>query len=272
MRKYLLAGNWKMNTNLFEGISLFEEIQKELETQIKPDPALEVIICPPFTHLYSLQAISKSQVTPSKISLGAQNCASEPKGAFTGEVAAGMLKSLEIKYIILGHSERRHYFGETPEILSKKVDLVLENQLCPIFCIGETLKERESGNYLNVIESQLSQSLFHLKREFFHQIILAYEPVWAIGTGLTASPTQAQEVHQFIRKKMVEKYSMSLADELTILYGGSCNEKNAQELFSQKDIDGGLIGGASLKPKEFGEMAKILELEKIGKRHSKIHH
>jgi triosephosphate isomerase len=223
----------------------------------------EIIVCPPFTHIYPLKEI------PAKfVSLGAQNCSFEAKGAYTGEVSAAMVSSLHIHYVILGHSERRHYFHESPELLAGKVDLALENELIPIFCIGETQKERESGAYFSVLENQIKASLFHLSAESFSTIIMAYEPIWAIGTGLTASPEQAQQVHGFIRKIIAEKYSPAIANQVSILYGGSCNEKNADELFSKPDIDGGLIGGASLKANEFIKIGLSLKHKKSELAHS----
>jgi len=260
MRKFYVAGNWKMNTTLQEGVELFRginDLSMEKDWAIAEGNTCQLIICPPFTHAYPLLEIPSSTVA-----IGLQNCSSEAKGAFTGEISASMIASLKVHFVILGHSERRQYFNESPESLAKKVDLVLQNNLLPIFCIGETQTERESGSYFSVIEDQIHKSLFHLSAEQFSSIILAYEPVWAIGTGLTASPEQAQEVHEFIRKKIAEKYSDSLADQISILYGGSCNEKNADELFSKPDIDGGLIGGASLKIQEFIQIGQSLKNKK----------
>lgn len=260
MRKYYVAGNWKMNTTVKEGVELFHginELSMEKDWEIQNGNPCNLIICPPFTHVYPLLEI------PTKhLQLGVQNASSESKGAFTGEVSAAMVASLNVRYVILGHSERRLYFKETHDILAKKVDLALQNGLIPIFCIGETQSERESGSYFSIIEDQIHQSLFHLSEESFSKIILAYEPVWAIGTGLTASPDQAQEVHAFIRKKISEKYSGSISDDLSILYGGSCNEKNAPEIFAKPDIDGGLIGGASLKIQEFIQIGQSLKGKK----------
>jgi len=255
-RKFLVAGNWKMNTTLKEGIELYGQINDlalESNWEMPNSGSLQIVICPPFTHVYPLLELPTKNLT-----IGVQNCASESKGAFTGEVSASMVASLNIHYVILGHSERRLYFHENEEILTKKVDLALSSSLIPVFCIGETQSERESGGYLKIIEDQIEKSLFHLSPEQFSQLILAYEPVWAIGTGLTASPEQAQEVHSHIRTFISTKFGSEIGEALTILYGGSCNEKNSDALFSQKDIDGGLIGGASLKPREFIQIAKSL--------------
>ena len=256
MRKLIVAGNWKMNTTVKQGRELFQEINNMNLSQTKDDRIknkIEVLICPPFTHLAPLLSIS-----PTSILLGAQNCSYEAKGAFTGEVSAEMIGDLGIKYVLIGHSERRLYFHENSEQLTQKINLALENNLFPIFCIGETKQERESGNFLTVIKNQIEDVLFHLSEKEFSKIILAYEPVWAIGTGLTASPEQAQEVHLFIRETIKEKYLAKISENLTLLYGGSCTEKNAKDLFTKPDIDGGLIGGASLKAKEFLEIAQIL--------------
>src|SRR5690606_35634857 len=189
--------------------------------------------------------------------IGAQNIYFEEAGAYTGEVSAAQVKSTGATYVILGHSERRAYFGEDDYVLSKKVDAALKHGLIPIFCIGETREERESGQYFDVISEQLNKGVFHLSNEDFGKVVLAYEPVWAIGTGLTASPEQAQEVHAFIRNAVAEQYNQDLANVTTILYGGSCNPKNAPDLFSQPDIDGGLIGGASMKSRDFVDIVKV---------------
>ncbi|MFM6975223.1 MAG: triose-phosphate isomerase [Sphingobacteriaceae bacterium] len=251
MRKKIIAGNWKMNQDFTAGTALFSEIVTMVQDEVRGNQ--QVIVCPPFIHLNALAQLSKNAP---QVSVGAQNCHQAEAGAYTGEISASMIQSVGAQYVILGHSERRQYFGETDELLAEKVNTVLENNLTPIFCIGETLGERESGKYMEVIASQLNQGIFHLSATKFKNVVLAYEPVWAIGTGLTASPAQAQEVHAFIRKTIAEKYDAAVADETSILYGGSCNPKNAAELFAQADIDGGLIGGASLKSRDFVDIVK----------------
>lgn len=251
MRQKIVAGNWKMNLEYNEGLSIFSEVINIVNDEVTgPQTA---IVCCPYTYLHSLSQLVKGH---SKISVGAQNCHQEEAGAFTGEISAKMIRSVGAQYVILGHSERRQYFGESNELLAKKTNVVLVNSLKPIFCIGETLEEREGNRFFEVIKSQLSEGLFHLQKEQFAQVVLAYEPVWAIGTGKTASSAQAQEIHAFIRQEIATKYGQETADETTILYGGSCNTKNAHELFSQPDIDGGLIGGASLKSRDFVDIIK----------------
>lgn len=252
MRKKIVAGNWKMNMDYTSGVSLFSEIINMIKDEVRGDQ--EVIVCPPFIHLHSLTQLANQHA---KISIGAQNCHQADAGAYTGEVSAAMIKSIGGEYVILGHSERRQYFAESNEQLAKKTDVVLKNGLKPIFCIGETLEERNSNIHFDVIKRQLAEGVFHLTAEDFASVVLAYEPVWAIGTGVTASPEQAQEVHAFIRKEIEGRYGDAIADNTTILYGGSCNPSNAPDLFSQKDIDGGLIGGASLKSRDFTEIVKV---------------
>jgi len=245
MRKKIVAGNWKMNNSLQEGIELAKEINGLVEsTDIKD---VQVIIGAPFVHLTELN----KAITNNKIRISAQNCADEKSGAYTGEISASMVESTGTECVILGHSERRSYYGETSETLVKKTNLCLENKLTPIFCIGEVLEERESEKHFDVVKSQIADGLFHLSAEDFGKVILAYEPVWAIGTGVTASADQAQEMHAFIRKTLVEKYGQEVADNCSILYGGSCKPSNAKELFSNEDVDGGLIGGASLVAEDF---------------------
>lgn len=240
-----------MNLEYNEGLAIFSEVINMVNDEVVgPQTA---IVCCPYTYLHSLSQLVKGH---SKISVGAQNCHQEESGAFTGEISAKMIRSVGAQYVILGHSERRQYFGESNELLAKKTNVVLVNSLKPIFCIGETLDEREGNRFFEVIKSQLSEGLFHLQKEQFAQVVLAYEPVWAIGTGKTASSAQAQEIHAFIRQEIAAKYGREAADETTILYGGSCNTKNAHELFSQRDIDGGLIGGASLKSRDFVDIIK----------------
>lgn len=251
MRKKIVAGNWKMNNDYEEGLSLFSEIVNMVHDEVTGKQ--HVVVCSPFIHLHSLVQLAKGY---SKISVGAQNAHQAESGAYTGEVSAKMVHSTGAEYVILGHSERRQYFGETNELLAKKVDTALKNSLKPIFCIGETLQEREAKQHFDVIKKQLEEGVFHLDATQFGQLVLAYEPVWAIGTGVTATSAQAQEVHAFIRKEIAAKYSQEVADNTTILYGGSCNPKNAGELFAQPDIDGGLIGGASLKSRDFLDIVK----------------
>lgn len=244
MRKNIVAGNWKMNTSLPEGIQLAKDVRSSIEGK---NLNYEVILGVPFTHL---SEVAKA-VAGSPIKVAAENCASESKGAFTGEVSAEMVASTGATYVILGHSERRQYYHETSAILKKKVELALANQLKPIFCIGEILEEREAGKHFEVVERQVKEALFDLSESDFKNIVLAYEPVWAIGTGKTATSDQAQEIHAHIRKVIADKYGKSIADNTTILYGGSANGGNAKELFSKPDVDGGLIGGASLSAEKF---------------------
>ncbi len=242
MRQNIVAGNWKMNTSLKEGMELAAAVN--LLASKKTSNSL-VIIAPPFTHLAEIKKVL------SEVKLSAQNCASEESGAFTGEVSVSMLKSVGAEYIIIGHSERRAYYHEDNAVLAKKVNLTLAAGLKPIFCIGEVLPERNANKHFDVVKSQLSEGLFHLSPEEFSKNVIAYEPVWAIGTGVTASPDQAQEMHKFIRTEIAAKYGAQIADNTTILYGGSCKGSNAKELFANPDVDGGLIGGASLKADEF---------------------
>lgn len=250
MRKKIVAGNWKMNLDFEQGVSLFSEIVNMVRDEVVGDQ--QVVICSPAIHLPSLSKLSSG----TKVGVGAQNIHQAESGAYTGEISASQVKSTGAAYTILGHSERRAYFGETDALLAEKVDIALKHDLKPIFCIGETKEEREEERFFDVIKSQLENGVFHLSAQEFAKVVLAYEPVWAIGTGLTASPEQAQEVHAFIRETIANAYDQELADNTTILYGGSCNPKNAQELFSQADIDGGLIGGASLKSRDFVDIVK----------------
>lgn len=245
MRKKIVAGNWKMNKTLQEGVELAKEVNEKVKAAAAKD--VTVIIGTPFIHL---SEVAKT-VDNSLIAVSAQNCATEASGAYTGEVSAAMVASTGCRYVILGHSERRSYYGETDEILVKKVTRALENNLDVIFCVGEVLAEREAGKHFEVVKSQLVNGLFHLPAEQFARIVVAYEPVWAIGTGKTATSAQAEEMHAFIRQTIAEKYDQTTANATSILYGGSCNAKNADELFSQPDVDGGLIGGASLKADDF---------------------
>lgn len=242
MRKKIVAGNWKMNKTLQEGITLAQEVEK-LSAGAEKD--VEIIIAPPFIHLTEIKKIL------SRVKLGAQNCASEASGAYTGEVSATMLVSAGVQFVILGHSERRTYYGETDAVIHKKVKLALANKLCPVFCCGEILSEREKGIHFDVVKRQVQEGLFQLSPEEFRQIIIAYEPVWAIGTGVNATSDQAQEMHHYIRSLISEKYGAAIADDTSILYGGSCKPSNAGELFANPDVDGGLIGGASLQAGDF---------------------
>ena len=244
MRKKIVAGNWKMNKNLQEGIALATELNDILKAD---KPNCDVVICTPFIHLASVAGI----IDQSVIGLGAENCADKASGAYTGEVSAEMVKSTGAGYVILGHSERRAYYGETAEILKEKINLALANGLKVIFCIGEVLEERESGKQNEVVEAQLAGSLFDLPAEQFANIILAYEPVWAIGTGKTATAEQAEEMHAFIRGVIAGKFGAEAAENVSILYGGSCKPSNAKEIFSKENVDGGLIGGAALKAADF---------------------
>ncbi|KAA6343861.1 Triosephosphate isomerase [termite gut metagenome] len=242
MRKKIVAGNWKMNKTLQEGVDFAKELSEVFATE-KPD--CEVILCTPFIHLASVVPVVKG------IGVGAQNCADKTEGAYTGEVSAQMVASTGANYVILGHSERRAYYGETIAILKEKVQLALAAGLTPIFCIGEVLEEREANKQNEVVREQLSGSLFDLSAAEFSKIVIAYEPVWAIGTGKTATSAQAQEIHAYIRSVIVDKYGKEIAGNISILYGGSCKPSNAKELFDNPDVDGGLIGGAALKVADF---------------------
>ncbi len=244
MRKKIVAGNWKMNMNLQDGVALAKEINSAL-TADKPNCG--VIICTPFIHLASVAPLLNQNI----VGLGAENCADKEKGAFTGEVSAEMVKSTGAQYVVLGHSERRQYYKETAEILKEKVQLALKNGLKVIFCIGETLEEREANKQNKVVKAELDGSVYNLTKDEWKNIILAYEPIWAIGTGKTATAEQAEEMLAYIRSTVAEKYGKEAANDTTILYGGSCKPSNAAELFAKADIDGGLIGGASLKCAEF---------------------
>jgi triosephosphate isomerase (TIM) len=245
MRKKIVAGNWKMNKDFQDAEDLMFEIVDELTE--KGSGETEVIVCPPSVYL----EMSSDIAAENGFMVGAQNLSQWESGAYTGEVSASMLHSMGISHSILGHSERRTYFGETDKIIAAKVDLALKNGITPIYCCGEVLAERQSEKHFEVVRNQVSEALFHLGKEAVSQVIIAYEPVWAIGTGVTASSAQAQEMHAFIRSLLAEKYGKEVSDEISILYGGSCNAKNAAELFANPDVDGGLIGGASLKAEDF---------------------
>ncbi len=244
MRKKIVAGNWKMNKNLQEGVALATELNDILKAE---KPNCDVVICTPFIHLATVSNV----IDHSVIGLGAENCADKVSGAYTGEVSAEMVKSTGAEYVILGHSERREYYHETAEILKEKVDLALANGLKIIFCIGESLAQREANEQNAVVKAELEGSVFHLSAEDFSKIVIAYEPIWAIGTGKTATSDQAEEIHAYIRSIVAEKYGKEVAENTSILYGGSCKASNAPELFAKEDIDGGLIGGASLKAADF---------------------
>jgi len=244
MRQNIVAGNWKMNNTLEEGVVLAKEVNEILKAN---KPNCKVVLGAPFIHLTEVV----KNVDTAVVGVAAQNCADKVSGAYTGEISASMVKSTGAEYVILGHSERRAYYGETNAKLKEKTDLALANGLTPIFCIGEVLEEREAEKHFDVVKTQIEEALFHLSAEAFGKIVLAYEPVWAIGTGKTASPEQAQEIHAFIRQTLAAKYGAEVADNTSILYGGSCKASNAKELFANPDVDGGLIGGASLKAEDF---------------------
>jgi triosephosphate isomerase len=246
MRKHIVAGNWKMNKTFEEADELINDIKDQLEG-ITLDRNTQVIICPPFPFLEMATDYSEE----SYFAVGAQNVSDQESGAYTGEVSAAMLESMELEYCIVGHSERRAYYHETDEIVARKVDQLLKHGISPIVCCGEVLEEREANRQFEVVKKQITDGLFHLTAEQFANIIIAYEPVWAIGTGKTATPEQAQEIHAFIRGLIAEKYGQAVANETSILYGGSCKPGNAKELFANPDVDGGLIGGASLKANDF---------------------
>lgn len=250
MPQKIVAGNWKMNNNLDEGLKLTSEIVNMVTDEVSYD--VKVILAPPFVHLNQVKKLIQGS---DKMYLSAQNCNEHESGAYTGEISAAMLKSVGVEYVILGHSERREYFNESNAQLASKVDIALKNGLIPIFCCGEPLEIREAGTYLDFVCSQLKESLFHLSDDDFSKIVIAYEPIWAIGTGKTASSAQAQEMHKAIREFLVAKYG-DLAIETSILYGGSCKPGNAKELFACADVDGGLIGGASLKSRDFTDIVK----------------
>ncbi|MCH3882821.1 MULTISPECIES: triose-phosphate isomerase [Tenacibaculum] len=252
MRAKIVAGNWKMNNDKDATKSLLKDLKKSIKNL--PLKNTRVIVAPTFVNLSS--ALKRTKKT--QIEVVAQNMHQSKSGAFTGEISAEMLKSIGVKTVILGHSERRSLFGETDNILAKKVNAALSNNLEIIFCFGEQLEDRKSGNHFKVVESQLKNALFHLEAAAFKNIVLAYEPVWAIGTGETASPEQAQEMHAFIRKVLAEKYNQNTALAVSILYGGSVKPANAEEIFSKPDVDGGLIGGAALKAEDFTAIIKAI--------------
>ena len=251
MRKHIVAGNWKMNKTFEEAEELIDNLMTALE-QTELDKNTLMVVCPPFPYLEMCSEYSED----SYFMPGAQNVSDQESGAYTGEVSAAMLQSLEIAYCIVGHSERRAYYGETDAIVAAKVNQLLAHDIRPIVCCGEVLEEREAGKQLEVVERQIRDGLFHLTAEQMGEVVIAYEPVWAIGTGKTATPEQAQEIHAHIRNLVKKQYGDKVADDLIILYGGSCKPSNAREIFAQPDVDGGLIGGAALKADDFMAIAK----------------
>ena len=253
MRQKIVAGNWKMNKTLDEANALTSEVKGMVNDEVKGD--VKVILCVPFPYLTTL---SKLVGSGSRISIAAQNCSEHESGAYTGEVSAAMLASVGVPYVVLGHSERRQYFGEDGQLLAKKVDVVLKNKIVPIFCCGEPLEIREANAHEDLVKRQIQESLFHLEAGELQKVVIAYEPVWAIGTGKTATSQQAQDMHAVIRKHLASKYGQSVAESISILYGGSVSAANAKELFGQKDVDGGLVGGASLKSRDFTEIIKSI--------------
>jgi triosephosphate isomerase len=253
MRQKIVAGNWKMNKSLEEGNILASEIKGMVADEVKGD--VKVILCTPFPYLVTIKNLLGNDT---RIAVGAQNCSEHEAGAYTGEVSAAMLKSIQVPYVILGHSERRQYFGEDGALLAKKVDIALSHGLTPIYCCGEPLEVRESNGHEALVTKQVEESLFHLDAETIQKVVIAYEPVWAIGTGKTASSQQAQDMHAVIRRHIAGKYGQSVADNISILYGGSVGAANAKELFACPDVDGGLVGGASLKSRDFTEIIKSI--------------
>ncbi len=252
MKSKIVAGNWKMNKTFSDAEDLIVEIAEGIE---ELSESVDVILFPPFVYIEMATDIEQE----SDVMMGAQNISQFESGAYTGEISGEMLESLGVRFCLVGHSERRKYFNETHEILAQKVNNALKHNISPIFCIGETLEQRTADKHFEIIEQQLNESLFHLTEKEFEEVIIAYEPVWAIGTGVTASVGQAQEMHAFIRGLIVKKYSQKIADEAFILYGGSCNADNAEDLFSLPDIDGGLIGGASLSAEQFLKIVDAAE-------------
>lgn len=251
MRKNIVAGNWKMNKTMEEAMLLSNEVIFMGSDEVKTD--VQMIMAVPFPYLVT---INKYLDKTPNIAIAAQDISDKAAGAYTGQVSGAMLASIGVKYVLIGHSERREYNNESNQQLKEKVDLALANGITPIFCCGESLELRQGGKYLEYVANQLKESLFHLNAATFGKIVVAYEPIWAIGTGLTADASQAQEMHAYLREFLVTQYGAEVANNCSILYGGSCNEKNAQELFACADVDGGLIGGASLKSREFVNIAK----------------
>ncbi len=253
MRQQIVAGNWKMNKTLPEANVLASEVMAMVADEVKGD--VRVIFCVPFPYLLPIKNLLGNNA---RISVAAQNCSEHESGAYTGEVSAPMLKSMDIPYVVLGHSERRQYFGEDGKSLAKKIDVVLKHDLSPIFCCGEPLEIREKGTHEHLVKQQVEESLFHLPAESVQKIVIAYEPVWAIGTGKIATSQQVQDMHAVIRQHIAGKYGQAVADNISIIYGGSVNAANAKELFVNADVDGGLVGGASLKSREFTEIVKSI--------------
>ena len=253
MRKKIVAGNWKMNLSLQDAQSLTAELIGMVQDEKQNDS--HIYLFPPFVYINSIYR----QIQNTNIIIGSQNCADQLSGAYTGETSVTMLKSVGAAAILIGHSERRTYYHESNESCANKINLAIQHGFTPFYCIGETITERNSNQQYDIIEKQLNEGIFHLSTEEFSKCVIAYEPVWAIGTGLTASPEQAQEMHAFIRKKIAEKYESKTAENCSILYGGSCNDQNAKELFSLPDVDGGLIGGASLKSRTFMNIIKAFQ-------------
>ncbi|MDR0438187.1 MAG: triose-phosphate isomerase [Bacteroidales bacterium] len=249
MRRKIVAGNWKMNKNFAEAEELLNELYDALES--KTPSNVDVVVCPPSPYLEMSVDFSETGL----IAVGAQDVSKHENGAYTGEISAQMLASMQVEYCIVGHSERRKYHNETDADIAQKTDILLKHEITPIVCCGEVLDERESNKHFDIVKKQIADSLFHLDPLDFAKVIIAYEPVWAIGTGHTATPEQAQEMHAFIRKTVEEKYGKEIAKKLPILYGGSCNAKNVHDLFTQPDVDGGLIGGASLVAQDFVTIA-----------------
>ncbi len=251
MRKKIVAGNWKMNKSLDEGLALASEVVNMVKDEVTAE--VTAVLCTPFIHL---AAVGKLTADSDKVFLGAQNMSEHASGAYTGDTSASMLQSVGASYVILGHSERREYHNETNAQLASRVDVALAAGLTPIFCCGESLDIREAGTHVEFVTNQLKESLFHLDAEAIQKVVIAYEPIWAIGTGVTASSEQAQDMHKAIRTELANTYSAEVAEEISILYGGSAKPANAPELFAQPDVDGGLIGGASLKSRDFVDVIK----------------
>jgi triosephosphate isomerase len=259
MRKKIIVGNWKMNKTHREGMEMLVHFLKllDLELSLNEDSGKEfpeIVVAPP----YLIVADSAVLAQGWDIKIAAQNCSSEKEGAFTGEISASMLKAAKVDYVIIGHSERRNYFGETNQLVANKINRALESNLIAICCVGETLQERESGKQFQIITRQIQECLFHLNNDQLSKIVIAYEPVWAIGTGKNATPEQAQEIHKYIRSVISGKYGKEISENISILYGGSCNPQNAKSIFSQPDVDGGLIGGASLNARDFIDVVKAI--------------
>jgi triosephosphate isomerase len=253
MRQKIVAGNWKMNKSLSEAKALASELKGMIGAEV--ESSVKVILCTPFPYLLSVKNLLGDD---SNVTVGAQNCSEHEAGAYTGEVSAAMLQSMQIGHVIIGHSERRQFFGEDGKLLAKKVDVALKYGLVPIFCCGEPLEVRENNTHEALVRRQVEESLFHLEADVIQKIVIAYEPVWAIGTGKTASAQQAQDMHAVIRQHVVFRYDAGVADMVPILYGGSVNAGNAKELFACPDVDGGLVGGASLKSRDFTDIVKSI--------------